>query len=256
MEEPAGGRSGSMAINLPLRSHLGPINCCPCHLLGTPVLSIPWPHHSQVSPAWDVSARQEDWHSKTKNVLIENNWLFVLVWVCVLCTQVYVTWQSAVTASFLHLLISEYREVHLCSNETAASLVHIMQFKTFYCSAKPLQGGMVFFTTDCMAVKSGEMQWDPLSSEMPQIQSPLEPSSFLIWTYRDVAAEHHKGAAYQHRCYLVCLFHRGVRTPPYTHQHHWIRIKDISSGETQHENIIPMKHFLSAEYIYIYIYED
>lgn len=63
------------------------------------------------------------------------------------------------------------------------------------------------------------MQWDPLSSEMPQIQSPLEPSSFLICTYRDVAAEHHKGAAYQHRCYLVCLFHREVRTPPYTHTH-------------------------------------
>lgn len=49
--------------------------------------------------------------------------------------------------------------------------------------------------------------------------TPLEPGSLLIGTYRDVAAEHHKGAAYQHRCYLVCLFHRGVRTPPYTDTH-------------------------------------
>lgn len=131
-----------------------------------------------------------------------------------LCTQVYVTWLSAATASFLHLLICEYMEVPLCSNEIAARLVHIMQFKTFYCSEKPLHGPVIFSTMHRRAVKSGEMQWDPLSSEMPQIQSPSEPSSFLIWTYRDVAPEHHKGAAYQHRCYLVCVFHRGVRTPP------------------------------------------
>lgn len=64
--------------------------------------------------------------------------------------------------------------------------------------------------------------------------TPSEPSSLLIWTHRDVAAEHHKGAAYQHRCYLVCVFHRGMRTPPYTHtrahtHYHWIQIKDIST---------------------------
>lgn len=43
--------------------------------------------------------------------------------------------------------------------------------------------------------------------------SPSEPGSLLIWTYRDVAAEHHKGAAYQHRCYLLRSFHRGPRSP-------------------------------------------
>lgn len=85
MEEPTGGRSGSMAINLPLHSHLGPINCCSCHLLGTPVLSIPRLHRSQVSTAWDVSARsrQQGQLSKTKDILIEKNWLLGLDWVCV-----------------------------------------------------------------------------------------------------------------------------------------------------------------------------
>lgn len=34
MEEPAGGKSGSIAINLALRSHLGPIHRRPCHLIG------------------------------------------------------------------------------------------------------------------------------------------------------------------------------------------------------------------------------
>lgn len=34
-----------------------------------------------------------------------------------------------------------------------------------------LSGAVVFSTTHCMAVKSGTMQWDPLLSEMPQIQS-------------------------------------------------------------------------------------
>lgn len=34
MEEPVRGKSGSIAINLALRSHLGPIHRRPCHLLG------------------------------------------------------------------------------------------------------------------------------------------------------------------------------------------------------------------------------
>jgi len=85
------------------------------------------------------------------------------------------------------------------------------------------------------AVQCGNMQWDPLSSKMPQIQShSLRARQLLIWAYRDVAAEHHKGAAYQHRCYLVCLFHRGVRTPTHTHTHtcylHCIQIKGITTG--------------------------
>ncbi len=85
IEEPAGGGSGSMAINPPLHSHLGPINCCPCHLPGTPVLSIPQLHSSQVSTAWDVStrSRQQGQHSKTEDILIENNWLLRLARVCV-----------------------------------------------------------------------------------------------------------------------------------------------------------------------------
>lgn len=37
-EESAAGTSGSMGINLPLRSYLGPINCRPCQRrAGTPV---------------------------------------------------------------------------------------------------------------------------------------------------------------------------------------------------------------------------
>lgn len=55
--------------------------------------------------------------------------------------------------------------------EITVSLVYLQQFKTFYCSERPLCGTMVFFTIHYTAVKSEKMQWDPLSSEMPQIQS-------------------------------------------------------------------------------------
>ena len=96
--------------------------------------------------------------------------------------------------------------------------------------------------------------------------TPSEPGSLLIWTYRDVAAEHHKGAAYLHRCYLLCLFHRGARTPSththtHTHTHtlthmhnppppqldtdqghlHWVK----HDSTTSH----PIKRLPSAEYI-------
>lgn len=173
MEGAAGGRSGSMAINLPLHSHLGPINCCPCHLLGTPVLSIPQLHSSQVSTAWDVFARsrQQGRHSKTKDILIENNWLVGLDWVCVcVCTRCAWLGRQESQLPFLHLLIW-YIEVPQCSTEITVGGVHLQQFKTFYFPKRLLLGAMIFSTTHSMAVKSGEMQWDPLSSEMPQIQS-------------------------------------------------------------------------------------
>lgn len=87
-----------------------------------------------------------------------------------------------------------------------------------------------------LAVKSGEM------SEVPQIESPSEPSSPLIWSHSDVAAEHHKGAAYQRRCYLVCvcISERRENLPPahtHHHHHHWIQIKDITTREIQHTTI-------------------
>lgn len=175
MEEPAGGRSGSMAINLPLHSHLGPINCCPCHLLGTPVLSILRLHSSQVSTACDVSARsrQQGRHSETKDILIENNWLLGFDWVCVHVHSNVHDWaaRSHSFLFFLHLLMWEYTEVPQCLTEITAGVVHLQQFITFYCSERLLRGAMVFSTIHSMAVKSGKMQWDPLSSEMPQIQS-------------------------------------------------------------------------------------
>lgn len=81
--------------------------------------------------------------------------------------------------------------------------------------------------------------------------TPLEPGSLLIWTYRDVAAEHHKGAAYQHRCYLVCMFHRGGRTQLFKHTHIHTnnigyRSRTSPLGGTQHNQPC---HQTSAEYI-------
>lgn len=248
MEEPAGGGSGSMAINLPLHSHLGPINCCPCHLLGTPVLSIPRLHSSQVSTAWDVSARsrQQGRHSKTKDILIENNRLVGL------------GRQDSLLPFFfsLHLLIWEYTEVPQCLTEISVCVVHLQQFKTFDCSERLLHGAMVFSSTHWRLLNLGKCSGILYRVKCHRFNlTPLEPGCLLIWTYRDVAAEHHKGAAYQHRCYLVCLFHRGVRSPPCTHtytrcrhQHHWIQIKGICTG--WNTTSLPMERLPSVENIW------
>lgn len=82
-------------------------------------------------------------------------------------------------------------------------------------AVRVLHGVVVSSTPCCVAVKSREK----CSGIHYRVKChrfnlyPSEPCSPLIWTYRDVAAEHHKGAAYQHRCYLLRLFHRGARSP-------------------------------------------
>lgn len=100
----------------------------------------------------------------------------------------------------------------------------------------------------------GEMQRDPFYRvKCHRLNlAPSEPGSLLIWTYRDVAAEHHKGAAYQHRCYLLCLFHRGVRAPQHTHTQHTTTL-DTDQGHlhwVKHDSTtsLPIKRLPSAEY--------
>lgn len=65
---------------------------------------------------------------------------------------------------------SEYPEKSQRSTEITVD-VYLQQFKTFNFSERALRGAMVFNATRRTAVKSGQMQWDPLSSEMPQIES-------------------------------------------------------------------------------------
>ncbi|CAB1437608.1 unnamed protein product [Pleuronectes platessa] len=58
----------------PLRHHTGPIHCCPCHLLGTPVLSIRRRGTGAKSPLAGTSQRGNRAATpKTEDVLIENN---------------------------------------------------------------------------------------------------------------------------------------------------------------------------------------
>lgn len=152
MEDSAGGGSGSMAINLPLHSHLGPINCCPCRLLGRLYCQY---RRCTVAAAWDVftRSRQQDRHSKTKDVLIENNWLARIVCVCVfVCTLMHMIQLPGDAASshpsFLpsYHLSSEYPEVSQCSTEITVD-VYLQQFKTFNFSERALRGAMVFSAT-------------------------------------------------------------------------------------------------------------
>lgn len=61
------------------------------------------------------------------------------------------------------------------------------------------------------AVGSFFIEWN--ATDWISIAS-LAAACILIGAYRDVPAERHKGAAYQHRCYLAGAFHRGGRNPP------------------------------------------
>lgn len=114
------------------------------------------------------------------------------------------------------------------SPEITASPVHLQQIP------KVLRGAAASSTPRRTAVKSGKMQRNALLSKMPQIESlPSEPGSLLIWTHGDVAAEHHKGAAYQHRCYLCAHFTEDQGAPSarrVARRRRWIQIKDISGG--------------------------
>lgn len=140
MEEPTGATSGSMAINLPLHSHLGPINCCPCHLRATPAPSIPLLRRRQVSTTRDASARSRQ-HSRLRDKGRLNREQLTAWITPSVCARL------GHQGSRLPFPTRGYTEAPQRLTEIGAGMVHLLQFQTLYFSERlPWRHGFLHHT--------------------------------------------------------------------------------------------------------------
>lgn len=149
-----------MAINPPPHSHLGPINCCPCHLLGRLYCQYLQLHNGRcLGSLYRIKATRP----ALRYGLMENNWLAS------------VDWMSGVAASSLPLAnLWMFRKASLFDRDYrpcaafTATFMHLLE--------RPLCAVIFFFSLLTSHFMAAKMQWDPfLSSEMPQIESHLPP---------------------------------------------------------------------------------
>lgn len=180
-ESVVGKKSGSMVINRRPQSHLGPINCCPCHLLGSLYCQY---LQLQNSPCLRCLYKIKATRPALRYGLMGNNWLVSL------------DWMSGVAASPFLLLICGCRE----EPHSSTDIIDRGAFRaTFmYLLERPFCVLWFFFS---FTLYGSEMQWDPFYRvKCHRLNlTPLPCSgaaSLLIRVYRDVAAMGHKGAAY------------------------------------------------------------